>query len=518
MFRFYPAVMKNILSQIFAAALILSQINNAFGVTPKQSSFFPRGIPVATTCPFGTSTPNDGCQALYASGLQGTVQYPNCFTTDPICVGSQTRLSRLQENQAGVDYPVGVPASMAGSLKDPATNPITNCTYNPTGSAAGGPKLDCSGGAVVVHGYEFGPIGGHQATVFKLENTVTSTDIQYNHFGADSNTAGSSDLNDYAVFLGAPGSTFNLVFSHNTIDANCHPSPGTCVGNYGIQMLTLGSITFDYDALLWLPFRMNAGCGSGACPTVGDVNFRWTIMVGPTASSLGVHGEWIERVFSAAGTPTTQTNTNYIGDVMVIPPNTNPNITTNLYISDGGTGNGLPEYTNVNITDTTLISNLPGGGNQSMVTFQNGNYVHVNFQNVALDMTGASGHNFRADCGNALFGGSHVNGTTGEITVTGWISSWGTIKVGMMLALNNVPTSYTLTSFGTGTGGNGTYESDYTGPDLDVPIVGVGGHATAIFPNGVTMTNVIDMSQAAPSNTITTWNDKNTCTGIWGPP
>jgi len=373
---------------LWAVALFLGLGGSAYSAIPAAPN-------PGAKCPYGDATPNDGCTALYAAGLQGTVQFPDAFTNPLYGPGNgQEYNSRLQENQAGVDFPVGLPQSYVGKLKDPMANPPANCAASPTGSAAKGPKLTCGGGPVVIHGYQFGPTGGHKATVLRVNNTATIEDIQFNEFSNDDNTVLSSNANDYAIYLAAPGSTFNSVFSHNTVNGQCHSEK--CGLNYQVVAYTSGSKTWDYNAWLWMPVRITAGC-SGECPTIGDLNLRWSMVMGHDMTAA-LHGEWIEEIFAQKGTPTTQAHTNYIGNVVIQPAAAAANSTANIYVS-GGSAPITPTYSDVLISDSTLICNRNNGKPicSALIDFQNGTYSRVRFINLAVDASGSIGM-FRADC------------------------------------------------------------------------------------------------------------------------
>ena len=381
----------------------------------------------ASPCPQGTGTPADGCSALYTAGLQGTVQYSNAFTNTAIMPGSgQSYTTRTPWNVAGVDYPVGVPASVS-SFIDPAVTPPTNCSYSATGSSAGGPKLTCSGGAVSIIGYNLGPVGGHQAPVLHMNNTVTSLVIEDDKFQNDSNTNGSSALNDYPLYLATPGSTDNVTFKYNTINGEC-PVAGGSLCNYGIVIYTAGALDEEFNAFINPPSRQAAGC-DGACTTLGDLTMANNMWLGICfGCNSGFHGEVIEQVPGTSGTPTTQTNVNYNYNTIVSMSGEPAYTTALIYLSGGSAGIGPATYTNNNVIGNTLISNCNTGTSGScsnggvqitsaMVDFQNGFYTNVALEDNYSDLTGTIG-NIRADCDQIQIPTGSIDGS-GILTVSG---------------------------------------------------------------------------------------------------
>lgn len=595
------ALTTSIYAAEFYKAPSLSKIVYAIGLplmtTPLDARVFGHGGVSAAgnaRCPFG-NIPNDGCTQQIASGLEGVSTWSNCLT-DVLCAKgtSQNYLSRIQENQPGMEYGVGVPITMAATAKDPAVGGNltgTGCTYNAlaalwgtmvgatisgtnvtftpnnsgtnpqpgqllsasgiaanttvvsvtdsthlvvnnsgawTGSKQisllGGPKITCSG-PVVLNNFQFGAVGGHLAPVLNLVG-ATSIDVENNFFTNDANTHNAANNNDTMNLGAGVGSSANFIFLRNTVDGQC-PAQHCAIGDYNWTVYTAGTKLFQYNYFVNMPLRITAGCGSASLPcagpggsgTEGWTHFYNNFFHGLTNSLSTNHGEVIEDIASQFSTTVIDT-IDYMGNWIVVPAGADATVgNTAVIYASGGAAPVFPTYTHFWVRDSTLITNATSGvlTTSALVDYQNGMFNDIELTNLAVDMSGTGGHNFRFNCNSALFNTSTLNGTTGDIVVTSWIASWGKILANMFLGIG--PTTYTsyqiIAQTVGSSGGNGTYSSTYRGSNQTTTVIGNGGQGNSALsgPGVVTMTNIQDMLQNQGTALITSFNYKSLCAG-----
>jgi hypothetical protein len=279
----------------------------------------------------------------------------------------------------------------------------------------------CPSGGTIIKGYDFRAVGGHQSTVLRI-SSAACVDIEENEFDNDANTYGSSNLNDYAIFLAAANATYPITFAHNTVNGECNGLSCT-YPNFQVVNYTSGETDWLYNAFLMMPIRITAGCGASTsvnCPVQGDMNFEWNFYQGPTASTSVSHGELMIFLMSQKlNVFSTMNYMRYIGNVDTVPSTAGPWNTTNIYISGGGNPVGPPTINHVIVSDSTLIANSNGASNtgDALIDFQNMTLPDVQLLRLATDVTGSRGHQFRGDCDQQMFTGSIAS--DGTVSIAG---------------------------------------------------------------------------------------------------
>jgi len=294
-----------------------------------------RGGGSGGNCPQGTGVA-DGCLAANSSSA---IRHSNFFSGYANQV-SQTYSTRPPWNVAGVDYPVGH-YTATGSLTDPAVTQPSGCTYSATGSGGGGPILDCRGAAALtISGYNFGPVGGHGATVLQIQdnrgaNTVTITN---NLFVSDDNSINSSI--NCPIIIPTNG-VFSLVMTYNTLD-NCSYVDTYCaVALSGSAALNasqmydqhVGNGTRQYNAFLNTAGQVIRGGGTG---TLTD---QFNYIEGLTmVAANGYHGEYIIYSHPSAVTTGLKDTVVVSFNTCLIPTTSLGGITSCFYFSGGASG------------------------------------------------------------------------------------------------------------------------------------------------------------------------------------
>jgi hypothetical protein len=269
-----------------------------------------------TKCPYGDATPNDGCIALYQSGLQGTVQFPNCFTTDTSCaVGSgQTFVRRLEENQAGVDFPVGVPQIYNGSLRDPANiaSYNANCAYDSKGAfwtqiispnLTGSVFSFASSSNAPVQTGERVNMSGAPA------NTLITTQIDATHWNVSTSTGstltGSSTILSNGPRVSCTGSLPVEQFEFGPWTGT-GPHLSTVLNMVNSTAATVRYSHFQVDDNTWYASNLNDyAINLGSTTTVNNINFSYNTVNGECFVA-GCGGQWgnFQVVLYTAGTKT----------------------------------------------------------------------------------------------------------------------------------------------------------------------------------------------------------------------
>lgn len=195
--------------------------------TSSAQAFFPRGVtsgPPGATCPQAI---DNGC----AASPGGSFQVVNFFTG----YTGTSYAARPGYNVPGVDYAVGVPAVTNGGvcgmdhIQDPKTATTganddpgcgiipQHCAYSESviSTALTVPQLICSGtsNAIVIRGFELGPVGGHNGTYLLFQVTATGNKtLEYNDFVGSVSTYYQNGFGSFAS-----GSTGNVLFQSNNM-------------------------------------------------------------------------------------------------------------------------------------------------------------------------------------------------------------------------------------------------------------------------------------------------------------
>lgn len=143
--------------------------------------------PTTGSCLMGNAYP-DGCPGAPAGAYSttpgtGAGLYRNtAFFIYARQSGQSAYAVRPPWNVAGVDYSVGIPSNVA--LRDPTTSLPPNCTLNPTGSALGGPIINCGSFAhppanIVINGYDFSLHNGVPLDITQVTGSVTISNCKF---------------------------------------------------------------------------------------------------------------------------------------------------------------------------------------------------------------------------------------------------------------------------------------------------------------------------------------------------
>jgi hypothetical protein len=311
-----------------------------------MAGFFLRLMAMLAFAVIATSS-SAQCPSAYADGCSpaptanaDTIQVPNFFTGYAQQNG-QTYVSTPPWNVAGVNYPVGINASYAENLVNPATAPLpTGCSF----VRGSNPYVTCGGTAsrplnnLTINGYDFSNV---QLAIGYVTGTLTITNNKFFNGPAVDPLFWNVDISN--------ASSANVVMDYNYIDGN---GPGIPNGKLEAMVLdqSTGSLTFQYNALLNIT---NKGLYYG---TDSSVNISYNYGEGLNFGGPA-HSEFI------SGGPATATDTmsnEEIGYNTFLVDKTNGGGTANIYVSNGVDG-GLVQTANVNnnVDVSNYDHNLP---------------------------------------------------------------------------------------------------------------------------------------------------------------
>jgi hypothetical protein len=266
----------------------------------------------------------DGCSAAptesstaIADGIQ--VLVPNFFTGYAQQNG-QTYVSAPPWNVAGVNYAVGINASYAGNLMDPATAPLpTGCAFHGGTS----PYVACANvNNLTISGYDFGHSVAGSVQLYIAEGVTGTLTISNNKFF----NGPTLDSDFFGVDI-TDNNSANVVMNYNYFDGN---GPGIPNGLLVAMVLdqSTGSLTFQYNALLNITSK---GLSYGSDSNVNvSYNYGEGLNFGSPAHSEFVSG-------GPASSISTMSNEE-IGYNTFIVDNNNAGGTANIYVSNGVDG------------------------------------------------------------------------------------------------------------------------------------------------------------------------------------
>lgn len=222
-------------------------------------------------------------------------------------------------NSPGIDYPVGPPAGLV--LADPATAVLPEgCVYQPTGSAAHGPVVYCSTGAVnpTLSGLNFGLHGCVQfMATHNVEGTLT---IQNSYFRNGPNCSVT-----FGSLIRVISGNMNVVLNNDLIDEAYPEYTTPLISTVAINTVS-SSFTVTNTAVINASQRPLSGSSTG------PVLIQNSVFVGMNLASTtntGEHGEIFELDSNLINPLYSQIQ--YINNVVVIPAATNSAVTTPFY-------------------------------------------------------------------------------------------------------------------------------------------------------------------------------------------
>lgn len=193
---------------------------------------------------------NDGC---LEAPVDGVVKYPNFFSDSTKGYvrpgvarqsGQAAYAKTPPYNVAGVDFPVGYSAA-AFAGKDPTVTPPKGCEYYATGSALGGPLVECNHArGLDIEGYDFGL---HNCVPLDIKNGNTGPIVIKNNRFVN----GSNCTRTEAVATGYTGDAFPGYIRGATLCAGV-PTQGSVEPGFDV----LGPVAKDTKII---------APGTGAC-------------------------------------------------------------------------------------------------------------------------------------------------------------------------------------------------------------------------------------------------------------
>jgi hypothetical protein len=256
-------------------------------------------------------------------------------------------------NSPGIDYAVGPLPGVV--LADPASTALpVGCSYQPTGSTLGGPRVYCkNASSPTFNGFDFSL---HGCTPLVFAGITTGTiSVQNSRFvsGPNCNVYNGSLLD---VSTGVAG----LMLKNDLFDEAFNSSSALFASTIFINTPT-ANVIVKYTAIL------NTSSRPISIATSGSVNIQDSVFVGFTLGSTantGQHGELVER-----GTTIYQANIpldSYVNNVIVIPASTNGVVTAPIY--PNGVANKLDQIDSFVADHNVIITNFAGGTGATVAT------------------------------------------------------------------------------------------------------------------------------------------------------
>lgn len=302
------------------------------------------------SCPNGFAFP-DGCQG---SPIGGNVQHPTFFTGYANQAG-QSYVTRPPWNVAGVDYPVGIPASKIGSLKDPTTASLpAGCSYSSVAST-----VTCSGaqGGLTIDGWDFGNAGGAGLCVRLIisGNVNGSILIQNSSFVNSAGNGAQCNVNGAAlVVMSTNAVAADVIVRYSYFDANAQNVTYAPLNpSLSISMSNNQNVTITYNAFLNSTARSIQVSSSGIVTESFNYAEGFTYVV-----SQPLHGEFSEDSTFSGGTATLKT----ISYNTLLQPISAVGLSaTSLVYASSGAVNST--WTTFNVNNNIMVSNRIGSSN-----------------------------------------------------------------------------------------------------------------------------------------------------------
>ncbi|MDE2096640.1 MAG: hypothetical protein KGL39_05280 [Patescibacteria group bacterium] len=348
-------------------------------------------------CAFGNSF-TDGCPGAPVAGAH-TVQHSNFLvgyanTNGQTYAGAGTGSCVNTNchppwNIAGVDYPVGIDASVVTSLVDPTTATASGSGANgvlPSGCTyTGNPNywIECGGNTtdILIEGFDFGNTAQGCVRLILDSNATSSghtVTIANNNFLNATNHCDVANSN----LIGPNGQgAYNLVVRNNVIDSNGATLSSN--GMIGVQDNTTGAITIQYNALL-----RNAG-NAIFIRTPGDMTIQFNYSEGMSYPGCAPqHADW-DSIDSAGGTVALVT---FGFNAIQMPSISASCATTLIWISNGIIGSN---FTTATVNNNVEVSNYYPAGSYDPVGYLNvvayGTVGTLNWTQNYMDPNGANG-------------------------------------------------------------------------------------------------------------------------------
>ena len=445
-------MMKRAASYFLAAILVLltvsANLTPAQAVTPIQhehETFFPRGVPASTGCPYPT---DNGCAMAPANG----VFQDATLLTSAQQSGQNSLLPGhpMTFNIPGVDYPIGYDKTK--TLKDPRT-------INDSVCQSAGTFIDCSstGGGVVnevLDGYDFSgtTIGQPAIGIYAPNNHISAGStltVTNSKFAVLSNgPGGNGDLVDIG------GNFNNLVFKYNVCDGtSADATAGFCIGSGSTGT---GSMDVEYNAFT----NMGVGRIAGGL-TNNSFTTKYNYISGLNSLNTTNHGELMLRNCTGSRMNCVAFD-DYEGNFIVWPccvTFTGSNGDNTTFFPSDGSSDGVT-LTSMTISNNIVVVNSPASGNgqpdQALFNSRLSTMGTVTMTGNWVDATGSN------DCSisGVKAGGNNVTASTSgnTLTVTGTSSSFNNnpIEPGWLIIHSGFTTT-PITAYGTGGGNTGTY-------------------------------------------------------------
>lgn len=468
-----------------------------------------------TTCPQGTGFPDDGCSGATASARfqQSTAFLPGDYLntvaatpadyTQSVCGPLGTASCRPAWNVACFDYPCGNYTAPAAML-DPATMALPGCAYGT--SSTGGNILTCGGAsfAGLLQHINFGPVtgaGAHGCTALVLNNSsgITSVLIDDIYFFNDTGlcifgTSSQQSFQFSGTFSGG------IVLQNSVLDGNMSTwtttyggCAATTICNPAIAINQGASaVTVKYSVLKdWATHQISGGTG-------GAFTIQFSLVQGWASRAPTSHSEW----YDGSGNFHGAAMAGVIVDHTVILPEKDQSqfgpvpifVASNYPLSVG----------QITLNDNVILNSFVGAGTKNATatgcigaTYSSGCHGagHIFFETAItgaigrgqnLNCTGASGtlythivgpypggviDEFNVDgqagdlysdvvnptTGSTWRAGSSVPGSITGSVLTVTSAPGATLAVGGEVFGAGIPLGTTISSFGTGAGGTGTY-------------------------------------------------------------
>ena len=296
----------------------------------------------------------------------------------------------------------------------------------------------------------------------------------------------------------------------NTITANTQfVGPGTGLTGTAASLSIGGNATTATTATTATKATNIAGGLRGSIPYQQSVDTTKFLSANTTTSPQFVASVGTGATFTGSISTTTltvsavATGTLAVGQVI-----TGTGVTAGTYISALGTGTGGTGTYTVSASQTVASTAMSTTGN---VAAFNGNIVGTTLTVTTLT-SGAVvlGQAITGSANNAIVTGS-ITGTT--LTVTG-VSS-GTLAVNQTLTGTGVVVGTTITAFGTGTGGTGTYTVSIPSASVTGSISGTTLTVTAVASGTLAINQTISGTGITAGTTITSLGTGTGGTGTY---
>ena len=316
-------------------------------LSPGVASAWTHGVYTVAPCPQGSAYA-DGCAASPGGNVQNAT-----FFTGYAQQSRQSYATRPPWNVPGVDYAVGIPAASLAALKDPAVTQPSGCTYQPTGSASGGPRLlGASAANITIDGYDFSL---HNCVVLQISASATGTlTVKNSNFKNGSNC--SPATNGFLLQL-VNGGGANCDFENNVFDGDAINFPNPMA--HLVTCNTTGTFTSKYNAYLRSPARP-VGYITGAS---GIFLSQYDYVEGFCYHSADGHAEF---VILSPGSSNTMSLMQYSFDTLLTTAAQNAGVgTASIYISTGQSGS---TFTTTQVDHNVMVTNYSGGASGGTVT------------------------------------------------------------------------------------------------------------------------------------------------------